>query len=524
MKLPDGLTRVCLSNAPTQELLAAAVKEALTFLHVAPPPISWPLLLAPYLAAFGDPGFSYFLVGSTGTHKSSTAAVLQQFYGTEFSVQRPLANWSSTANANEELQFIAKDMMTVMDDFVLAAGGDRQRLDANADRVLRNQANRSGRSRLRPDGTTRPPRPPRSLVLSTGESLPRGHSLLARNVVLELKRNSIDLEQLSKLQKHGDDGVLAQAFAGFLSWLAPQLDELKSQQLGARTHYRALVGDLTPHGRTSEALADLLFVREVVIRYAQDSGAITDQQAVTMIEESANALIAMAVSQSGHPAEEDIAANFMGLLSSALASGAAHVSCIRDSSIPPKNLEGASGWRHNSPEASPPATLTHWKQLGKHIGSADETSLYLIPEVAESVCQALARDRTLPLTLSGIALQKRLHEAGLLATTGHNDGNRLTVRKQVGGTRQRVLHISWSSLSYSGVGHLGHLGQKRGREPSVHASLPTYLPNRQASADPERPSKPCFTCKSSEFYQHPLGSWICSRCYPATQGTQEAQR
>ena len=46
-----------------------------------------------------------------------------------------------------------------------------------ADRLVRAQGNRSGRQRMRQDSTLRPAKPPRGLLLSTGEDVPRGHSL-----------------------------------------------------------------------------------------------------------------------------------------------------------------------------------------------------------------------------------------------------------------------------------------------------------------------------------------------------------
>jgi hypothetical protein len=55
--------------------------------------------------------------------------------------------------------------------------------------------NQAGRARCRPDGTVRPIKPPRGLFLSTGEDTPRGHSLHARKLALEISRDELNWER-----------------------------------------------------------------------------------------------------------------------------------------------------------------------------------------------------------------------------------------------------------------------------------------------------------------------------------------
>ena len=61
-----------------------------------------------------------------------------------------------------------------------------QRYHKEADRLFRGQGNHAGRQRMRADGSLRPAKPPRGLILSTGEDVPRGQSLRARLLVLEV--------------------------------------------------------------------------------------------------------------------------------------------------------------------------------------------------------------------------------------------------------------------------------------------------------------------------------------------------
>ena len=66
------------------------------------------------------------------------------------------------------------------------------------------QGNNAGRQRMRADTTLRPPKPPRCLILSSGEEVPRGQSLRARTVITELV----------PFQREENGGMLFLAVAG----------------------------------------------------------------------------------------------------------------------------------------------------------------------------------------------------------------------------------------------------------------------------------------------------------------------
>src|SRR5207253_7701120 len=109
------------------------------------------------------------------------------------------------------------------------AVGDRQRLERDADRLLRAQGNRAGRQRMRADGSLRPSRPPRGLILSTGEDVPPGQSLRGRMLVLEVSPGDVPLARLTPHQRAAAAGRYAEAMAGFVRWLAPQYAELRDR-------------------------------------------------------------------------------------------------------------------------------------------------------------------------------------------------------------------------------------------------------------------------------------------------------
>ena len=149
-------------------------------------------------------------------------------------------SWSSTGNALEGLAFSAKDVLLVVDDFApTGSATDVQRLHREADRLLRAQGNSSGRMRMRADATLKPAKPPRGLILSTGEDVPKGQSLRARMLVIETGKDALDWDKLTACQEDAANGLYAQAMAGYVHWLAHRYqgisDSLKTEVDALRT-------------------------------------------------------------------------------------------------------------------------------------------------------------------------------------------------------------------------------------------------------------------------------------------------
>ena len=219
--LPSSLSGYKLPSPPEAEALRAAVRNALRILEVAPQPITAALLGGVARAPLGPADFSLHLSGPTGEGKSELAALVQRFWGAGMHAKNLPASWSSTGNSLESIAFSAKDAILVVDDF--APGGslnDVQRMHKEADRLLRAQGNRSGRNRLSGDGSHRPVRAPRGLTISTGEDVPRGASLRARVLVLELGPGEVNWDRLTECQRDAAAGVYAQCLAGYVSYLA----------------------------------------------------------------------------------------------------------------------------------------------------------------------------------------------------------------------------------------------------------------------------------------------------------------
>jgi hypothetical protein len=228
-----------------------------------------------YRAPLGGADFALHVSGESGAGKTELAALCQQHYGAEMVARHLPGSWSSTANALERIAFAAKDALLVVDDFCpQGAGTSAPALLSAADRLLRAQGNRSGRHRLGGEGMLRLAAPPRELILSTGEELPKGLSLRARIVAVEVALGDVDWSAVTACQKAASEGGYVQALAAFVRWVAGKraavLDSVRQRTESLRAQGFGLDRG---HKRSLGNLASLVAAWEVFVSFAAERGA-----------------------------------------------------------------------------------------------------------------------------------------------------------------------------------------------------------------------------------------------------------
>jgi hypothetical protein len=426
--LPDALERYRLL-APGD--LRDAVCGSLEILKVARTRVAVPLIGAIYSAVLGGADFSLHLSGRTGAQKSELAALAQQHYGAALDARALPCSWSSTGDALEAIASAAKDTVVVIDDYVPQGTiADRSRLNALADRVLRAQGNSCGRARMRPDATLRRARPPRGIIISTGEEVPGGQSLRARLVIVEVQPGAVSLEHLTTAQSAAAQGSYARAMAGYVMWLAPRLDQVR-EDLRTISHEGRTTLPATIHARTADAIAQLVAAWTVWLRFVVKVGAVTAEEAAAIECEVIESLTALATEQSDLQRASDPVDRFRDLFFAAPASGKAHVaSAVVQDGRPPKGPE-AWGWRRDDNSV--------WHSHGDCIGWCDEHGLYLEPEASHAVVQKIGDG----IGIAAETLHRRLDERGiLLSHEMRGRRRRLKIRKTIGGVRRYVLHVA----------------------------------------------------------------------------------
>jgi len=418
------------SPEPTER--ANAVRASLRFLSLAPDRISFPLLAAVYRAPFGNVDFSLFLTGRTGTFKTAMAALCQQHFGAEMDAGRLPANFASTANSLEHVAFAAKDALLVVDDFVPTGGAGDNLLHGVAERLFRAVGNHQGRNRMGSNRQLRPSQSPRALLLATGEEVPRGQSIRARLLIVEVQPGDVHRSSLTDCQNAAQQGHFAASMAAFISWIAGRYEQL--QQLldtrvrELRNHYPRVA-----HARLPTTLAQLQCGFEMWLQFALEVGAIEATERAKLEQRNAQALIELAALQTKYHQASDPALRFISLLGAVLACGFGHVA---DRSGKAPESPEQWGWRQKPNGRG-------WVAQGVRVGWVSSNDLFLDPAMSYRVIQEMAGAER--LAVSEQTLRHRLREHGLLASV---DVGRqmLLVRRTLEGCAKQVIHLRVGDL------------------------------------------------------------------------------
>jgi hypothetical protein len=270
-------------------------------------------------------------------------------------------------------------------------------------------------------------------VLATGEEVPRGQSIRARLLILDVRPGEVDQTALSVCQRAGHQGRLAASMAAFLGWIAQNYDQVQRrlqtrvQEIRSQGHGRAV------HARLPAALAELQTGWEIFLQFALEAAAIGKKEKAELEERSQRAFAQLCALQAKYQEASDPALRFVALLQAALACGRAHVADRRGST--PQEAE-FWGWHRKS-------TGPGWVPLGRRIGWVAGGDLFLEPTASYLVAQELAGAER--LLLSQQSLRHSLRERGLLVSIDAGRQMVLVRRTLEGGPRQ-VLHLKANDL------------------------------------------------------------------------------
>jgi hypothetical protein len=494
VELPTQLGRFELPEPPTGEEQREAAAASLRILDLAPDTITFPLYAAMVRSVLGGADFSGFVLGPTGVFKTELGALIMQHWGAGLDARHVPAGWSSTGNALEGLAFAAKDCILLVDDFAPhGSEADVQRQHREADRLLRAQGNLSGRGRMRADGFLRPTKAPRGLILATGEDLPRGQSLRARLLVVEVGHGDVNQHKLSMCQADAAQGRYAAMMAGFTRWLAPQYNDVRLRMKQALAKSRAGKGggqsdgsgesdgskeeedggDVR-HTRTPAMLVDLCFAFGVFLDFARSVGVATDEQRDQLLARGRAALEEVCRAQAKHIGAAEPASEFLRLVAAALTSRRAHL-VNKDGGAP----ADPAVWGWDTTGAEP-------RSGGRLIGWLVGEDVYLDPASAYACAQEMSRAQGCSVPVTERVLWTRLRGRGKLASWDVKR-QRNTMRKALGGIKEReVLHLTAAILFPSPSSSL-----KKPSDPSDCQDGKTQAQDlKQLSSTPESDGQP----------------------------------
>lgn len=411
-------------DASESELDAATMFPLLADRRITVPLISF-VFLAPLrdaLARCGfPPAFAMYLVGSSGTRKSTLAALALSYFGQFNSMTLP-ASFNDTANYVRKKAFMLKDMLLAVDDYHPESSlQERKKMESTAQALSRAFGDGAERGRMNADRSLQESMPPRALALISGEDVPNiGESGTARYYIIHMNKNDIPAsEELTYMQDQAAAGTFARLMHKYIEWLAPQMDELP-ETLSKRfkeLRAEAQAAAQGSHSRAPGTIAHLLIGYEMYLNFLVQAGLLpnmTSDLIETEMRIAAKDIMANSRTQGEEAREERPSKMFISTLGELLITQTASVVDLTDST------------NHS---------------VGKGcIGYMDAMYYYFLPEVSYvSVCEFYnKKGQAFPLTQR--MLYKQLRDDGVL--TVDTSGNKCARTKSISGKAYRLLWIA----------------------------------------------------------------------------------
>lgn len=389
--------------------------------------ISVPLVAFMFLAPLRDallranfpPTFSVYLIGGSGTHKSTLSALMLSFFGSFTESSLP-ASFNDTGNYIRSLAFSLKDMVLAVDDYHPEGNLQaRRKMEDTAQQLSRAFGDLAQRGRMQSDQTLATAKPPRSLALISGEDMPNiRESGEARYYVIQVGKDDIKADKgLTEMQDNAASGAQAYVMRKYIEWLAPQMDELPAK-LGERfKELRSMFqGAKLGHSRTPGTVAHLIIGYEMYMRFLIASGVVDDPDGEVLrseVNEAVKDIIANSAAQGRESRAERPSRLFLNTISEMLLTKEASVMDLTDST------GKATGGKLN-------------------IGYMDAVYYYLIPETSYRVVCEFFTKKGEAFPLSSRMLYKQMDEDGVIQSD--NAGKRARV-KTINGKSVRLLWV-----------------------------------------------------------------------------------
>ena len=394
-----------------------------------PPDILYPLLAYVFLSPLIEflrhagcvPKFVLFLVGRTGSRKSTLAALMLSFFGRFTATELPLS-FRDTANSIVYNAFTLKDVPTVIDDFHPADTQEGKKLTATAQSIMRSYGDRQGRGRLKADATPMESRPPQGNAIITAEFAPDiGESGTARYLALELRESDVNLKVLSHFQQEASRGIFQNCTYGFIQFLKGTFlwddntvgefeKTLTSVFEGRRDLF--LESGIRCHGRVPEIVAHLELSMKILLMFLESRNALSSQRCEEISQEFTRILYRIASRQAENIEQDKPTHIFIRKLYALIQSGQAVVR--RRSQYTPGDY-------------CPP----------NFIGYEDENYYYLLKDAVHRQVRKLCEDQGESFSITALALTKALAEEGLSL----RDGTKNTRKLDLGGTAPRMIWL-----------------------------------------------------------------------------------
>ena len=281
------------------------IKTSLSILDIAKKEVTIPLLgltyLSPLRSLFLEEniplGFVTWLVGESGSQKSTLSAIITSHFG-DFERDTLPGGFKDTVNSIEKKAFTLKDTLFAIDDYYPSQTlQEGKKMDAVAESLFGLYGDRQARSRMKQDGqTVKMGFSARGMCIVTGESFPSmAESRTARALIIEVARGDIDLQVLSKLQENKEQ--LSFCMKGFIQYIIENINDIKKSCKSKFIQYRNKANQDFAHGRIPEIIASEFMGIELFFEFANSQNVITNDYMMELKDLAWNSLITAAQKQ-----------------------------------------------------------------------------------------------------------------------------------------------------------------------------------------------------------------------------------
>lgn len=438
---PSPVDRFALPDVPTGDALQWARDQVLELCALEPRAAVMAVVGQAFRAALGEARCSLHVYGGApGSGKSLLCSFGQGFFGAGFHEDNPPLSWRSgggdSAVSMNILLAAAGDCAVWIDDLKLSGGTSDQDLMRRADQIFSQVFSGKARTLGRREGGIRANPAPRSVVLSSGEVLPRAGNSLVQRLLPVLYPHRMEGGDVMAVRARNLEGVNAQFMAAFLRWIAPQREKLRAT-IRDREVRAAEEWGLGSTPRAVKLFGALAVGLRALCAFLREIG--TEGDIVDALEARARVALRELSGQYDSVADEqDPVETFVRLLGDCIATGAAHVTTPQGCA--PRHCH-LFGWSPKSSEGRKSAEgfdeAPSYAPSGKLVGyvNKDLTRLYIRPSAAFATAQRAAREANQVINLDAADLGRRLSERGYLAADEHEAnrtyGTRLRVRGEV---------------------------------------------------------------------------------------------
>lgn len=443
----SNLSRYALAAPPAD--LTAAITASLGFLTLAPLSITVPLLLAMYaapLSPWATLDAVLWVYGTTQSGKSTISHLALSHYGPTFIEGRKYHSPRSfsagtTITDIEYALFSIKDAPVIVDDYAPAHGGQAEARDLQkvANRMIRMIGDRAAKGRSTTGLKEQKQRPPRSLAIATAENPIIGQSTVGRTIYVPIdtgdifRHNGSELSSLDIAQRQAQDGLYAQAMAGYVAWLSRQYDAL-TETLSERINARNRQGRetlITGQNRLGDYYGLLSITGDLLLDYAQAHGAITGARAAELSTDIERAIFDLLSEQAQRTAQESPVLKLIQAMTELSAQRRVYLAPAQGDDTPPAQN----------------ATLLGWY---------DATRVYLMTNVAMTAAKHYWNDLDDPFDIRADAMQRQLWQQNYVAERSpDNHIAKVTyINPKIG--KLRVLNLDAQKLANAGFCVNGH--------------------------------------------------------------------